>query len=105
MNIMVWVEHEKAFNPILGETYEGFIDGCPIYSEQISHHPPISAVYFQGRGYKISSTVAPFSKLGFNCGRLSLNGWYTFEFKNSNTIKFHPSHLLVEGMLFGDRTV
>jgi hypothetical protein len=37
------VEQRKPFNPILGETYQGFIDGCPVYYEQISHHPPIFA--------------------------------------------------------------
>lgn len=44
---------EKPFNPILGETYQGIVDGCPIYGEQISHHPPISSIYMVGRGYRI----------------------------------------------------
>jgi hypothetical protein len=44
---------DKPFNPILGETYQTIIDGCPVYGEQISHHPPISAVFMKGRGYKI----------------------------------------------------
>lgn len=48
---------DKAFNPILGETFQGFIDGCPIYGEQISHHPPISSIYMVGRGYKIYGNV------------------------------------------------
>lgn len=30
-----------------------WIDGCPVYGEQILHHPPISALYFVGRGYRI----------------------------------------------------
>jgi hypothetical protein len=37
----------KPFNPILGETYQGIIGGIPIYFEQISHHPPISAFYMK----------------------------------------------------------
>jgi hypothetical protein len=44
---------EKPFNPILGETFQGWLNGCPIFLEQISHHPPISAFFMQGRGYKI----------------------------------------------------
>ena len=44
---------KKPFNPILGETYQGSADGCPIFIEQISHHPPQSAFYFKGRGYTI----------------------------------------------------
>lgn len=45
---------DKPFNPVIGETYQGIIDGCPVYGEQISHHPPISGILFYGRGYKIS---------------------------------------------------
>lgn len=61
---------KKPFNPLLGETYQGFIDGCPIYGEQISHHPPITSVYMVGRGYKVYGTFESKAHLGFNnvCG-------------------------------------
>ncbi len=26
-----YIEMQKPFNPILGETYQGVIDGCPVY--------------------------------------------------------------------------
>ena len=48
---------EKPFNPILGETYQGFIAGCPIYAEQISHHPPIAVLQFFGRGYRVEASL------------------------------------------------
>jgi hypothetical protein len=48
-----YIRMDKPFNPILGETYQGIVDGCPIYGEQISHHPPISSLYMVGRGYRI----------------------------------------------------
>ena len=51
------ISSEKPFNPILGETYQGVINGCPIYLEQISHHPPCSAYLFQGRGYRVMGTI------------------------------------------------
>ena len=38
---------EKPFNPILGETFQTTLDGIPVYWEQISHHPPISAYYMK----------------------------------------------------------
>jgi len=44
---------DKPFNPILGETFQGIIDGCLVYGEQISHHPPISATFLKGRGYTL----------------------------------------------------
>ena len=47
----------KPFNPILGETYQGEIAGCPVFMEQISHHPPVTSIYFVGRGYKIYGTM------------------------------------------------
>ena len=34
----------KPFNPLLGETFELVRDGYRIVSEQVSHHPPISAI-------------------------------------------------------------
>ena len=37
----------KPFNPILGETFEVSIGGIPLYMEQVSHHPPISAFYMK----------------------------------------------------------
>ena len=54
---VTYVNIEKPFNPILGETYQAWIKGCPIYAEQISHHPPITSLLFYGRGYRISSTL------------------------------------------------
>lgn len=71
---------EKPFNPILGETYQGWIAGCPVYCEQISHHPPISAFYFVGRGYTISGRLEPTIDLSINSGV----GWNQGEF----TIRF-----------------
>lgn len=48
---------DKPFNPILGETIQLWIKGCPMYVEQISHHPPIGAYYFKGRGYTINGLI------------------------------------------------
>lgn len=28
---LAYIKMEKPFNPILGETYQGLIDGCPVY--------------------------------------------------------------------------
>jgi hypothetical protein len=52
----LYLQMEKPFNPILGETFQAWIHGCPAYAEQISHHPPISALMMYGRGYIISGT-------------------------------------------------
>jgi len=54
---LIYLTMEKPFNPILGETYQCWIDGCPVYFEQISHHPPIASYFMKGRGYELSGSV------------------------------------------------
>ena len=39
----------KPFNPLLGETYEMVTDEFEFLSEQVSHHPPITANYCKGK--------------------------------------------------------
>lgn len=43
--------NRKPFNPILGETYEIVQPNCRFFSEQVSHHPPLSAFHQEGPGY------------------------------------------------------
>lgn len=31
-NSILYFDIDKPFNPILGETFQGVIDGCPIYA-------------------------------------------------------------------------
>ena len=50
---MAYLQMDKPFNPILGETFQALFDGCLVYGEQVSHHPPISSTFMVGRGYKL----------------------------------------------------
>ncbi|XP_034289037.1 oxysterol-binding protein-related protein 2 isoform X1 [Pantherophis guttatus] len=45
-----WERTGKPFNPLLGETYELIREdlGFRLISEQVSHHPPVSAFYSEG---------------------------------------------------------
>ncbi|XP_060797196.1 oxysterol-binding protein-related protein 1 isoform X2 [Neoarius graeffei] len=45
-----WERTGKPFNPLLGETYELVRDdlGFRVISEQVSHHPPVSAFHAEG---------------------------------------------------------
>lgn len=45
-----WERTGKPFNPLLGETYELIREdlGFRFISEQVSHHPPISAFHSEG---------------------------------------------------------
>ncbi len=49
----------KPFNPLLGETFEFIspVNGMKFYAEQVSHHPPLSVGYCEGRKWKASEVV------------------------------------------------
>ena len=41
----------KPFNPILGETYEYKTENFEYLAEQVSHHPPVTAINCRGKKY------------------------------------------------------
>jgi hypothetical protein len=52
----------KPFNPLLGETYELKNEGdAPFHyvAEQVSHHPPISALHTRGQNWILTANIAP----------------------------------------------
>jgi hypothetical protein len=63
---VIYIRMDKPFNPILGETYQSLIDGCPVYGEQISHHPPISAAFLKGRGYTLYAKLEAQVEMSLN---------------------------------------
>lgn len=48
-----WRYRYKPFNPVLGETYESYREdrGFQFISEQVSHHPPISACHAESENF------------------------------------------------------
>ncbi|XP_052813371.1 oxysterol-binding protein-related protein 6-like isoform X2 [Mya arenaria] len=54
----------KPFNPLLGETYENIREdkGWKFVSEQVSHHPPISACYCESKIFQLWQDVQIKSK-------------------------------------------
>lgn len=49
----------KPFNPMLLETFELERHDVRFLAEQVSHHPPISAIYAESEHYIVEGTVAP----------------------------------------------
>ncbi|KAL4216976.1 hypothetical protein ACF0H5_023433 [Mactra antiquata] len=49
----------KPFNPVLGETYESIREdrGWRFVSEQVSHHPPISACFCDSKNFRLWQDV------------------------------------------------
>lgn len=98
----------KPFNPILNETFEYFTDDYKFVSEQVSHHPPVSAYHCVGNaGYTIDGDSATKSKLSgktlvfqmTGCTRYHLDKW------NENYESSKPAfsgHNLIIGQMYVD---
>ena len=93
----------KPFNPILGETHQAWIDGCPVYLEQISHHPPIIAYYFIGRGYKAHGSIGAKATFGLNViyGYSEEPNYIPFD--DGSEIEISFAQMSIQGILFGER--
>ena len=102
-NPIAFLTMEKPFNPILGETFQGWINGCPVYLEQVSHHPPIASVYFVGRGYTISASLESRAEIFINSGTGCTDGVYKIVFEDGTDFNFITPKGLVSGMAYGDR--
>jgi hypothetical protein len=45
---------DKPFNPLLGETFQGYFpDGTKVYVEHSSHHPPIDNFCIYAPNYRV----------------------------------------------------
>ena len=64
------------------------IDGCPVYAEQISHHPPISSFYMIGRGYKLFGNNKAKVNLHMNSADGINEGFYYIQFEDGHLIGF-----------------
>ncbi|CAD8071612.1 unnamed protein product [Paramecium primaurelia] len=105
-SFMMGVQQEKPFNPIIGETFEGRIKGCPIYLEQSSHHPPISNYIMYGRGYKLFGTFCPLVNMGTNSLAGEQQGHSQIHFQNTNLKYYYMAQpFMLYGVLLGQRSV
>jgi hypothetical protein len=76
---------EKPFNPILGETFQGFLGSVPICYEQISHHPPISSFYMKSDTFEFFGNLISYADLGVNSGVCGNSGTLHIKFSINNT--------------------
>ena len=102
-NSILYFDIDKPFNPILGETFQGSIDGCPVYAEQISHHPPITSILLVGRGYRVYANLEAKVYVHLNSGEGVNEGLYTIEFSDGEKIFFPTAPGEVSGLAVGDR--
>ncbi|XP_032317413.1 oxysterol-binding protein-related protein 2 isoform X3 [Camelus dromedarius] len=83
-----WERTGKPFNPLLGETYELVREdlGFRFISEQVSHHPPISAFYSEGlhRDFLFHGSIYPKLKFWGKSVEAEPRGTITLELLRHN---------------------
>jgi len=99
---------KKAFNPILGETYQGvFPDGTRIYCEQSSHHPPITSweVFGPNDCYKMYGYGEWTASFRGNSVKGAQRGVFWVLYPDGTKISFSLPQVNVGGVLWGDRVI
>jgi hypothetical protein len=104
------VEMRKPFNPIIGETFEGYWpDKTKIYAEHVSHHPPITRFLVEHHGglYKYYGSYEYTAKLTDfgNSVTGRQQGKNYIEFLDGTKISFEYPFMKIGGLLFGKRTI
>jgi hypothetical protein len=76
-----WERIGKPFNPLLGETYELIREdlGFRIVSEQVSHHPPVSAFHAESSDYTFHGAIHPKLKFWGKSVEVTPKGIVTLE--------------------------
>lgn len=93
---------EKPLNPVLGETQHGVLeDGTQLYSEQTSHHPPISSFFIEGNAYKIYGYFNYTAKAGLNSVTVTNIGKRNYEFFDGYKAVVTCPEELFSGTFFG----
>ena len=99
---------DKPLNPILGETFQGYlIDGSHVYMEQVTHHPPISYMFQEGpnKSYKWYGYSSFSPKAHLNSIDLHVEGGKTIHFASDGAkIKYGPHQDQFFNTVFGTLT-
>ncbi|XP_049851163.1 oxysterol-binding protein 8-like [Schistocerca gregaria] len=94
----------KPFNPLLGETfqYTNEKENIRFFSEQVSHHPPITASYCEGNGWRFSQSQNVKTKFLGNSLDVSPNGnTHVFLDKFREHYSWPNIHTIVHNLIVG----
>ncbi|EDV23913.1 uncharacterized protein TRIADDRAFT_26288, partial [Trichoplax adhaerens] len=100
--------YSKPFNPLLGETFELIDDNLDYccFCEQVSHHPPVLAMYCEGRTWKLWQEYKFDSKFRGQFLRLSPTGDVHVKFKdNQHHYSWNRPDTIVHNLLIGSMWV
>ena len=98
---------KKPFNPLLGETHEAsFEDGTEIFSEQTSHHPPVSSWEVHGTsGWRFTGTAQWSGYFAGNAVKGGQLGDNILELPDGYRVQWHLPSIHVSGVLTGNRVL
>lgn len=100
------VRTNKPFNPLLGETYEcdRMSDlGWRCISEQVSHHPPVSAMHCEGKEWTAWQDFTMSSKFRGKYLRISPHGVFHLVFnKSKNHFTWNKVCTIVHNLILGN---
>lgn len=95
----------KPFNPLLGETYELIHRGFLFQSEQVGHHPPVTAYHTSGKGYKANGHLAVVTKFTGKSLEVNLDGpsHYLINHPDGHVERYshNRARLVVNNVIFG----
>ncbi|ORX67057.1 Oxysterol-binding protein [Linderina pennispora] len=100
---------KKPYNPVLGEFFRSkyaFSDGTNAYfiAEQVSHHPPITAMFYNSPDHHITieGDLRPKSRFFGNSVGMILEGYAKIHFDNwKETYEVTYPNMYARGILFG----
>eukprot|EP01100_Stratorugosa_tubuloviscum_P008315 TRINITY_DN345_c4_g1_i1.p1 TRINITY_DN345_c4_g1~~TRINITY_DN345_c4_g1_i1.p1 ORF type:complete len:361 (-),score=190.07 TRINITY_DN345_c4_g1_i1:115-1197(-) len=98
----------KPFNPILGETFQGiYDDGTEVFSEQSSHHPPITnwQVVGPAKSYHFYGFGEWAASFRGNSVKGHQKGIHVVEFPDGTKITYDLPIIWCKGIMFGERIV
>ena len=119
---------QKPFNPLLGETHEMFWEDMRVISEQVSHHPPITATYAENDDIEVESNpkiqnffriffkistfmnfnfladICYLPKLTLKCMKVQPRGQYVVKYKKTgDKIIYNFPTTAMHNVFWGDR--
>jgi len=80
------VNPEKPFNPVIGETFQGIINGSPVYGEQVSHHPPALALQMLGKNFSFDGVTEFHAAISINSVKSGKLGFLSVKYPNTGVV-------------------
>ncbi|GFO44821.1 oxysterol-binding protein [Plakobranchus ocellatus] len=99
-----WERIGKPFNPLLGETYElNRPDlGFRFIGEQVSHHPPVTAFYSEGKAYSFRGSIQPKLRFWGKSVEINPKGTITLElYKYKETYTWQNVNCCIHNIIVG----